>query len=246
MIAIPAIDLRDGACVQLVGGDYADERVRLDDPVAVAHDWVRHGFTRLHLVDLDAATGRGSNAERIRELIAAAGVPVQVGGGIRDEAAIARWIEAGAAAVVVGTRAVEDPDWLDEMAELWPGSLIVAADVRERRVVTRGWAETLPLTILDAVERFNTMPLAGILVTAVHKEGQMQGTDLQLMEDVAEASVAPVIASGGVSSIADVRALEHRGVTGAVIGMALYTGAIDATALAAQFGASEFGEGLLA
>ncbi|MCU0633669.1 MAG: 1-(5-phosphoribosyl)-5-[(5-phosphoribosylamino)methylideneamino]imidazole-4-carboxamide isomerase [Gemmatimonadaceae bacterium] len=246
MIAIPAIDLRDGACVQLVGGDYADERVRLDDPVGVAREWVRTGFTRLHVVDLDAATSRGSNAERMRELIANASVPVQVGGGIRTDDAIERWLEAGAAAVVVGTRAVEDMDWLAEMAERWPGSLIVAADVRERRIVTRGWEKTLPLDVLDAVERFNGMPLAGLLVTAVHKEGQMQGTDLSLMEDVAEASVAPVIASGGVTTLGDVRALEHRGVTGAVIGMALYTGALDATALAAQFGASDFGDGVLA
>jgi phosphoribosylformimino-5-aminoimidazole carboxamide ribotide isomerase len=246
MIAIPAIDLRDGACVQLVGGDYADERVRLDDPIAVAQDWTRKGFTRLHVVDLDAATGRGSNAERIRELLHGCQLPIQIGGGIRDEAGIARWIDAGAAAVVVGTRAVEDADWLAEQSEQWPGSIIVAADVRERRVVTRGWERTLPLDILDAVERFNTMPLAGLLVTAVHKEGQMQGTDLRLMEDVAEASVAPVIASGGVTTLGDVRALEHRGVLGAVIGMALYTGAIDATALAAQFGASDFGDGVLA
>jgi phosphoribosylformimino-5-aminoimidazole carboxamide ribotide isomerase len=246
MIAIPAIDLRDGACVQLVGGDYADERVRLDDPAAVARDWTRQGFTRLHVVDLDAATGRGSNSERIREIIAASAVPVQVGGGVRDETAIERWLDAGAAAVVVGTRAVEDLDWLAEVAEQWPASLIVAADVRGRRIVTRGWERTLPLDVLDAIERFNTMPLAGLLVTAVHKEGQMQGTDLTLMEDVAEASVAPVIASGGVTTLADVRALEHRGVVGAVIGMALYTGALDAAALAAQFGASDFGDGVLA
>jgi phosphoribosylformimino-5-aminoimidazole carboxamide ribotide isomerase len=246
MIAIPAIDLREGACVQLVGGDYADERIRLDDPVAVAQEWIRLGFTRLHLVDLDAATGRGSNAALIRELINSSTVPVQVGGGIRDESAVERWLDAGAAAVVVGTRAVEDPEWLADTADRWPGSIIVAADVRERRIVTRGWEKTLPLDILDAVERFNTMPLAGLLVTAVHLEGQLQGTDLRLMEDVAEVSVAPVIASGGVSTIGDVRALEHRGVLGAVIGMALYTGAIDAAALAAHFGASDFGEGVLA
>jgi phosphoribosylformimino-5-aminoimidazole carboxamide ribotide isomerase len=246
MIAIPAIDLREGACVQLVGGDYADERIRLDDPVAVAQEWIRLGFTRLHLVDLDAATGRGSNAALIRELINSSTVPVQVGGGIRDESAVERWLDAGAAAVVVGTRAVEDPEWLADTADQWPGSIIVAADVRERRIVTRGWEKTLPLDILDAVERFNTMPLAGLLVTAVHLEGQLQGTDLRLMEDVAEVSVAPVIASGGVSTIGDVRALEHRGVLGAVIGMALYTGVIDAAALAAHFGASDFGEGVLA
>lgn len=237
MIVIPAVDLRGGYCVQLVGGDYADERVRLDDPPAVAREWERTGFSRLHIVDLDAATGRGANASVIREILREATVPVQVGGGIRDEAQIDRLLDDGATWVVVGTRAIEDEDWRAEMALRFPGRLIIAADVRERLVVTRGWAETSRLDVLDFVESMAGLPLGGVLVTAVHLEGRMEGTDLPLMEDVAEASEWPVFASGGVSSAEDLRALEHRGLAGAVLGMALYTGALDARRTAEEFGA---------
>lgn len=237
MIAIPAVDLRGGKCVQLVGGDYDAEKVRLDDPPSVARDWVREGFSRLHVVDLDAATGRGRNNDIIREILHNAGVPVQVGGGVRDESHIERLLDEGAEWVVVGTRAVEDEDWRGEMAHRFPGRLIIAADVRERLVVTKGWAETSRLNVIDFVEELSGLPLGGVLVTAVHLEGQMQGTDLPLMEDVAEACAWPVYASGGVSSLEDMRALEHRGLAGAVLGMALYTGAIDPRRLAEEFGA---------
>jgi len=145
-------------------------------------------------------------------------------------------LEAGAASVIVGTRAIEEPDWLAELAARHPGEIIVACDVRERRVTTRGWAHTLPVDILDVVEELNSLPLAGLLVTAVHREGQMQGTDLPLMEDVAESSDFPVYASGGVATMQDMRALEHRGLAGVVIGMALYTGALDPVVLAGEFG----------
>lgn len=235
MIVIPAVDLRDGKCVQLVGGEYDQESVRLDDPPAVARDWVRQGFTRLHVVDLDAATGRGRNTEIIRELVRDAGVPVQVGGGVRDADRIEELLDQGASWVVVGTRAVEDVAWLEEMSARFPQQLIVAADVRERKVVTRGWAKTLPLDVVSYVEEIAAFPLAGALVTAVHKEGQMQGTDLPLMEDVAEASPWPVFASGGVTTLDDLRALDHRGVTGAVLGMALYTGAIEPRRILEEF-----------
>jgi phosphoribosylformimino-5-aminoimidazole carboxamide ribotide isomerase len=237
MIAIPAVDLRGGKCVQLVGGDYDAEKVRLDDPASVARDWVREGFNRLHVVDLDAATGRGRNDEVIREILRTAGVPVQVGGGVRDESRIERLLDEGAEYVVVGTRAVEDEDWRRDMANQFPGRLIVAADVRERYVVTKGWSKTSRLNVVDFVEELAMLPLAGVLVTAVHLEGKMEGTDLPLMEDVAEASAWPVFASGGVTSLEDMRALEHRGLAGAVLGMALYTGAIDPRRLAEEFGA---------
>ncbi len=236
MIVVPAVDLRDGHCVQLVGGDYADERVRLDDPRGVAREWARIGFSRLHVVDLDAATGRGHNNDVIREILRDAAVPVQVGGGIRQESQIDRLIDDGASWVVVGTRAVEDEDWRVEMAARFPGRLIVAADVRERRVVTRGWSETSSIDVIDFVESLRALPLAGILVTAVHKEGLMDGTDLPLMEDVADASECPVFASGGVTTTDDIRALDHRGLTGAVLGMALYTGALDARRTAEEYG----------
>ena len=236
MIVIPAVDLREGACVQLVGGEYDAERVRLDDPLAVAREWARLGFRRLHVVDLDAATGRGSNAALVEEIVRDSGVEtVQVGGGVRDEDAVEHVLSLGAAAAVVGTRGVEDPDWLAELADRYPGEIILAADVRERRVVTRGWTRTLPRNVVDLVEELAGLPLAAIMVTAVHKEGQMQGTDLPLMEDVAEAATVPVFASGGVSSLGDLRALADRGVAGAIVGMALYTGAIDPRAAIEEF-----------
>lgn len=235
MIAIPAVDLRDGACVQLVGGSFSQEKVRLENPVEVARSWEHYGFQRLHVVDLDAATGRGSNIAVVRSLLFDSSVPVHVGGGIRSGEQVQEMLEAGATRVVVGTRALEEPEWIAELSVRYPGEIIVACDVRERKVTTRGWAHTLPLDILDVVEELNSLPLGGLLVTAVHKEGQMQGTDLPLMEDVAESSNFPVYASGGVTTMQDLRALEHRGMAGVVIGMALYTGALDPVVVAGEF-----------
>ncbi len=235
MIAIPAVDLRDGACVQLVGGSYEDERVRLENPVEVARSWERHGFRRLHVVDLDAATERGSNVDVVRSLLAGTSVPVQVGGGIRSGDEVEELLDAGATQVIVGTRALEEPEWIAALAARFPGELIVACDVRERRVTTRGWSRTMPVDILDVVDDLNALPLGGLLVTAVHREGQMRGTDLPLMEDVAESSQAPVYASGGVTTMQDLRALQYRGIAGAVIGMALYTGTLDPVVVAGEF-----------
>jgi phosphoribosylformimino-5-aminoimidazole carboxamide ribotide isomerase len=236
VIAIPAVDLRDGACVQLVGGSFAHEKVRLDNPVEVARSWEHYGFHRLHVVDLDAATGRGSNLPVVRSLLFDSGVPIQVGGGVRSGELVEELLEAGASRVIVGTRAIEEPEWIAELAARHPGEIIVACDVRERHVTTRGWAHTLPLDILEVLEELNPLPLAGLLVTAVHREGQMQGTDLPLMEDVAESSNFPVFASGGITTMQDLRALEHRGLAGVVIGMALYTGVLDPVAVAGEFG----------
>ncbi len=235
MIVIPAIDLRDGACVQLVGGEYAAERVRLPDPVAVALDWEAQGFQALHIVDLDAATSRGNNRKVIEKLLDRTDLTVQVGGGVRDRDAIQWLIDAGATYVVVGTRALEDEEWLAEMADDFPEQLIVAADVRERKIVTRGWTRTMHLDIEEAMDRLSQLPLAGVLVTAVHKEGLMQGADLALMEDVAESTSLPVIASGGITTDIDLRLLDDRGVAAAVLGMALYTGALDGRAIAEEF-----------
>jgi phosphoribosylformimino-5-aminoimidazole carboxamide ribotide isomerase len=236
VIAIPAVDLRGGACVQLVGGSYDRERVRLENPAEVARSWTRYGFHRLHVVDLDAATGRGRNGRVVREILYDTPADVQVGGGIRETDQIEELLADGASRVVVGTRALEEPEWLAEVAEDFPGQVIVAADVRDRRLVTRGWARTLPADVLDFVEALNGLPLGGLLVTAVHREGQMQGVDLALMEDVAEASHVPVLAAGGVTSVHDLRALAHREIAGVVIGMALYTGALDPWEVAGEFG----------
>jgi phosphoribosylformimino-5-aminoimidazole carboxamide ribotide isomerase len=235
MIAIPAVDLREGACVQLVGGSYAHEELRLENPLEVARGWARAGFQRLHVVDLDAATGRGDNAAIVRDILGEVPANIQAGGGVRSGDTIERLLGEGATWVVLGTRALEELEWLAGTASSFPGQLIVAADVRERHVVTRGWTRTLTRTVLDVVEQLNDIPLGGVLVTAVHHEGLLAGTDLFLMEDVAELSVHPVIASGGISSIGDLRELADRGIAAAVIGMALYTGALDARAVAEEF-----------
>lgn len=236
MIAIPAVDLRDGVCVQLVGGSYARERIRLERPTDVARSWTRYGFRRLHVVDLDAATGRGTNLRVVREILHDTMAEVQVGGGVRETDQIDDLLDDGATRVVVGTRALEEPDWLAAIADEYPGQIILATDVRDRRLVTRGWARTLPTDILDFIEELNGLPLGGLLVTAVHREGQMQGVDLPLMEDVAETAHVPVLASGGVATVRDLRALADRAIAGVIIGMALYTGALDPHAVAGEFG----------
>lgn len=222
--------------MQLVGGDYGNEAVRLDDPAEVARRWAAAGFPKLHIVDLDAATGRGRNRELIRDLLFQSTVPAQVGGGVRDEDAIDALLDDGAEQVVIGTRGVEDVRWLEEQADRVPGRLILAADVRGRRVMTRGWTKETPRDVLDLIQELRDLPLAGLLVTAVQQEGKMQGTDLALMADVKDVSPWPVIASGGVGSMNDLRALEDRGVDAVVLGMALYTDALDARVVAEEFG----------
>jgi len=235
MIAIPAVDLRDGACVQLVGGSYAMERVRLGNPVAVARRWAECGFRRLHVVDLDAATGGGDNSSIVAAILDDTDAEIQVGGGIRTHDRVDDLLKAGANSVIIGTRAVEDADWLAEMATTHPGSLIVAADVSDRKIVTHGWTIAHALDVIDFVTELGDLPLAGVLVTAVHREGQMTGPDLPLMQDLSEATDLSIIASGGVSSREDLRALEHRGVSAAIIGMALYTGVLDPYMVAQEF-----------
>jgi phosphoribosylformimino-5-aminoimidazole carboxamide ribotide isomerase len=236
MLAIPAIDIRQGAVVQLVGGDYAKEALRIEDPRDVLRTWTSAGFLRLHVVDLDAATARGSNLATVRDLLDESLLPVQAGGGVRTTDQVNDLLSAGAGWVVVGTRAIEEPSWLEEIAGANPGAIIVAADVRDRRLVTHGWARAFPRDVLDFVGELSGVPLGGLLVTAVHREGRMQGTDLPLMEDVAEACAWPVLASGGIATMGDLRALEERGLAGAVIGMALYTGALDSRVVAEEFG----------
>lgn len=237
MLAIPALDLREGCCVQLVEGDYERESIRLDDPLEVARRWEAAGFSRLHVVDLDGATGRGDNRGMIRELLRTATVPLQVGGGVRDEDSILSMLAGGVDAVVVGTRGVEDPAWLSAQARLHPDRVILAADVRGRRVVTRGWSATTSRDIVDVVSGLRDVPLRALLVTAVHMEGLMQGVDLPLMEAVVDAAPCPVIASGGVSGLADLRRLRDCGVSAVVLGMALYSGTLDPRAVAEEFAA---------
>lgn len=235
MIAIPALDLRGGACVQLAAGSYDQELIRIPDPVGVAVAWRQYGFRHLHVVDLDGVTGRGNNTAEIQAILGVTDIDVQVGGGIRSRDLIQSRLDDGAERVIIGTRALEDPDWLAEMSISFPGSIVVAADVRDRKVLSHGWTRTNPKLVLDLVEDLNGLPLAGVLVTAVHREEAMRGTDLPLMEDVAEAADFPVFASGGLGSLGDLRALADRGVAAAVIGISLYNGAIDPWAAAEEF-----------
>jgi phosphoribosylformimino-5-aminoimidazole carboxamide ribotide isomerase len=237
MIAIPAIDLRGGACVQLVGGSYAHERIRLPDAVRVAREWLDIGFERLHVVDLDAAMGCGSNAPIIDAILREDGARVQVGGGVRSAERIEQLLAAGASEVVVGTRALEDDEWLADQASRNPGILMVATDVRAGQLAVRGWTETIDRDLLDTVGSLSALPLAGLLVTAVDVEGQMRGPALSLIESIVRASSVPVIASGGITTLDDLRALARLGVAAAVVGMALYTGTLNPRDVAEEFGA---------
>jgi phosphoribosylformimino-5-aminoimidazole carboxamide ribotide isomerase len=234
MQVIPAIDLRDSACVQLVGGSYTDERVRIPNPLAVAERWARLGFGRIHLVDLDAATGRGSNREIVTAILGAC-ANVQCGGGVRDLETIAELLDAGASEVVLGTRAIEDRAWLEDAVSRYPNRIIVAADARARRLVTRGWSETGSQNIIDFIDELSPLPLAAILVTAVEREGRMEGPDVTLMRELALRSKPPLQASGGVRGVDDLRALAELGASAAVVGMALYTGVLDPQTIIEEF-----------
>lgn len=235
MIAYPAIDLRKGRAVQLVGGKPGSERVSVRNPVALARLWVDKGFQALHVIDLDAAFGEGDNQRLIAEILRAVTVPVQVGGGIRDDATAARILEAGARWLIVGTRAITDRPWLERLAALHPGRVIVAADIRNGRVVTHGWTADTTLGIEAFLDSLNGVPLASVLVTDVGREGRMAGANIARFSSVADVSPHPIIAAGGVATVDDLRALARTSAAGAVLGMALYTGALDARAVALEF-----------
>jgi phosphoribosylformimino-5-aminoimidazole carboxamide ribotide isomerase len=235
MLVIPAVDIRDGACVQLVGGSYERERLRIANPSDAVRNWEACGFRQLHLVDLDAATGRGANRNTVRTILSQTTLETQVGGGFREADAIEEVLAEGAERVLLGTRAVEDQDWLSEISHSYPGAIIVCADVRERLIVTNGWQRVTKLQLIDFIEELAGLQLSAILVTAVHREGQLGGCDLTLMEDAVEASPFPVMAAGGIGSASDLRALENRGVAATVVGTALYTGALDPRMVAGEF-----------
>ena len=235
MRVYPAIDLREGACVQLVGGDYAQERLRIADPLTAARRFTEAGFRHLHIVDLDAATGRGNNRDALERIAREPGLTLQVGGGVRTHEDISLRLALGYARVVVGTRAVSDLDWLTEAAKAHPGKLVLAADVKGGSVATHGWAESSGQKLETLLAAVAHLPLAAVLVTAVDVEGKLGGTDLPVMRTAVTASAVPVIASGGVSSIEDLEALAALGVHGAVIGMALYTGKLNLATLARSY-----------
>jgi phosphoribosylformimino-5-aminoimidazole carboxamide ribotide isomerase len=242
--AIPAVDLKGGRCVQLVGGRPEDERVSLPDPVAVALDWLERGFRTLHLVDLDAALGTGDNLALIGAIAGAvrasapgpSTVELQVGGGVRDADRAEALLDAGVDRVIVGTRAVEDPDWLAELSGHHPRRIAVAADIRDGVVLRRGWTEVSALRIRPFLDSLASLPLAGVLCTDVGREGRLEGIDREGVVEVLEASVHPVWISGGVTTEEELAFLADRGAAGAVLGMALYTGALDSGSVAARWG----------
>ncbi len=234
--AVPAVDLKGGRCVQLVGGRPDDERVSLPDPVAVARGWRERGFGVLHVVDLDAALGSGSNLDLVRAIAREAPGELQVGGGVRDEALAAELLDAGVDRVVVGTRAIDDPDWLAALAGRHPGRIVVAADIRDGEVLRRGWTEGSGLRILEVLDALAELPLAGILCTDVGREGRVEGIDRSGVLEVLRGTAHPVWISGGVTTMDELRFLRSEGAAGAVLGMALYTGSLDAEAVAHAFG----------
>jgi phosphoribosylformimino-5-aminoimidazole carboxamide ribotide isomerase len=236
--AIPAVDLREGRCVQWVGGRPEAERLSLPDPVAVAQRWRGQGFQTLHVVDLDAALGQGDNLELILRIASEVPGDLQVGGGVRDLERARALVAAGANRVVVGTRAVDDPEWLQEAAEALPGALVVAADLRDGFILRKGWTEASGLRVLDFLDRLERLPLAGVLCTDVGREGRMEGIDREGVGEVLAHAPHPVWISGGVTTLEELRFLSKQGARGAVLGMALYTGVLDPSSVSAEFGGS--------
>lgn len=235
MIAYAAIDIHDGHVVQLVGGDTSEARVVLDDPVSVAKFWADSGFGAIHIVDLDAALGTGDNRALVTAAVSAVDIPVQVGGGVRSEADVAYWIEAGASQVVIGTRALQDRAWLLEVTAANSGRIVVAADVRNGNVVTDGWKTRSAMPVEQYIEELNAIDLGALLVTDVGREGRLAGADVAMFESIVRLSNHPLIASGGVAGMTDLPALADAGASGVVLGMALYTGAIDMQVIAREY-----------
>lgn len=239
MIAVPAVDLKGGRCVQLVGGRPDDERVSLPSPAAVARRWWNLGFRHLHVVDLDAALGSGDNRDRITEVIDSFDADIQVGGGIRDDERADALLAAGPDRIVVGTRAVDDREWLEALVDRHPGRIVVAADVRGDTVLRKGWTEGSALKVDQFVRSLADLPLAGILCTDVGKEGRLEGIDRAAMTSVINASAHPVWISGGITTLEDLATLDDAGAHGAVLGMAIYTGALRPTDVAERWGESD-------
>lgn len=236
MIAVPAVDLRGGRCVQLVGGHPEAERVSLDDPVAVARGWREQGFRELHVVDLDAALGEGENLDLVRAIARGAPGGLQVGGGIRDGDRAREVLEAGADRIIVGTRALDDPAWLAALADRHPGTVVVAVDVRDGTVLREGWTRSTGLRTNDVLDALGPLPLAGVLCTDVAREGRAEGIDREGTAAVLARSPHPVWISGGVTTLEELRFLRDAGAVGAVLGMALYTGVLDTNLVAEEFG----------
>lgn len=232
MQLIPAIDLKDGKCVRLRQGRMVDETVFSDDPLAVADRWVEAGARRLHLVDLDGAlAGFPVNADLIGRIAEAhPGIEVQVGGGLRSFEVIQTYLDVGVDYVIIGTQAVRTPSFVDDACLEFPGRIMVGLDAREGRVATDGWESVSTLTASDLARRFEDAGVDSIVFTDIGRDGMMRGSNVEATAELARAIDIPVIASGGVTGLDDVRELcrvADSGISGAIVGRALYEGSID-------------------
>ncbi|MEW5964817.1 MAG: 1-(5-phosphoribosyl)-5-[(5-phosphoribosylamino)methylideneamino]imidazole-4-carboxamide isomerase [Pseudomonadota bacterium] len=232
MILYPAIDLKDGQCVRLKLGEMSQATVFNDDPAAQARTFERQGFKYLHVVDLNGAfAGKPVNAKAVEAILAAITIPAQLGGGIRDLATIEAWLAQGIRRVILGTIAVRDPALVREACKLFPGRIAVGIDAKGGKVAVEGWAETSELTAIDLARRFEDAGVAAIIYTDIERDGVLKGLNLAATAELARATSIPVIASGGLASLDDIRALlrpEHRMLNGAITGRALYDGRLDA------------------
>lgn len=228
MDVIPAIDILGGQCVRLYQGDYAQAQTFGEDPVAMAQHWERQGAGRLHVVDLDGAKqGHPVNLDVIQAIAQTLSIPVQVGGGLRSVEHVAQLLDRGVQRCILGTVAVEQPDLVKQLCDRFPGRIVLGIDARDGWVATRGWLETSQIRALDLAQTLSPLGLAAIIYTDIHRDGTLQGPNLDALRELAEPLSIPVIASGGVSSLTDLLTLlrlEPLGVSGAIVGRAIYTG----------------------
>lgn len=230
MQIIPAIDLRGGQCVRLQQGDYDRETVFGDDPAAMAKHWEDEGAERIHLVDLDGAkAGRPMNVAAVRSILAAVQAPCQLGGGIRDEATIATWLDAGVERVIVGTQALKDPAWFRRMAETYPTRIVLGLDARDGRVATEGWLDVSTVDAAELAEQFDDLPLGGVIYTDISRDGMLEGPNVAATESLARRLKTPVIASGGVGRLEDLSRLAALPIVACIVGRALYEGRFQLT-----------------
>ena len=234
----PAIDLRGGNCVRLKQGDYNQETIFGDNPGAMARQWCEQGAECMHLVDLDGARdGLWINQDAVRSIIEAISVPCQLGGGVREESTIELLLGLGVSRLIIGTKALKEPEWFSSMVEKFPHKLALGIDARDGMVATDGWLETSETTAISLAQQFNSQPVAAIIYTDISRDGMMQGANIAGMSEMKQATNIPVIASGGVTTLEDVKQLREAGLDGAIIGRSLYDGVIDlkdAIALAAE------------
>ncbi|MBD2777416.1 1-(5-phosphoribosyl)-5-[(5-phosphoribosylamino)methylideneamino]imidazole-4-carboxamide isomerase [Iningainema tapete] len=230
MEVIPAIDILEGRCVRLYQGDYSQEQVFNENPVAVAQQWVEQGATRLHLVDLDGAkAGKIVNIKVIEAIATTVSVPIQVGGGLRTQATVQQLLNLGVQQVILGTIAVEQPQLVQQLCQEFPEQIIVGIDARNGLVATRGWQETSAVLATQLAVQMQELGAAAIIYTDIHRDGTLSGPNLDALRTLAATVSIPIVASGGVSSITDLLsllALEPQGVTSVIVGRALYTGDI--------------------